>query len=115
MKNAKDHNDDDTTCILFFLYWRLHKLIAMLNQAQEINENLQKKLLHSVSKEILLKEVVEVSKYLQKRNFLAVPDTQWDCESADPEEKELIEKLGFVFLAYKAKYWYWELVEMLRK
>jgi hypothetical protein len=30
-------------------------------------------------------------------------------------EKKAIQRMGFVFVSYKANFWYWEIMEMMRK
>ena len=65
----------------------------------------------------------ELADQLLKDRITAVPRQVWvkkDYEDSDicreptPEE-QILNRLGFIFLAYRVDYWWWESVEMTRK
>jgi len=39
----------------------------------------------------------------------------WERSEDRPEETRAVNRVGFLFLAYEVRFWYWELTEMLRK
>lgn len=68
------------------------------------------------------KRVVEQSADLIKQRVIAVPPEIWKVNSAadDPElepteEELLVYRLGFIFIAYRVDFWWWESIEMPRK
>jgi hypothetical protein len=62
---------------------------------------------------------VELAETLVKNAIIAVPPQTWNIDLADaqdadrdPSEEELLVfRLGFIFLAYRIDYWWWESVE----
>ena len=60
---------------------------------------------------------------LLRDGIIAVPPQVWANKDADVsdldglpnEEQVLMNRLGFIFLAYRVDYWWWESVEMFRK
>ena len=51
--------------------------------------------------------------FLQQELVLSVGKTSWN--ETDPEEKRAVECVGFLFLSYRVEFWYFELIEQLRK
>ena len=51
---------------------------------------------------------------LCSENIVAVPPILWNGESGE-DEQDAIEYCGFLFVSYKARYWWFEIFEMLRK
>ena len=61
-----------------------------------------------------LKTVLMVkAKFMQQTGDLNVMDARWD--GSTEQERMAIDHLGFLFLTYLPKYWWFELYEMLRK
>ena len=54
--------------------------------------------------------------YLQQEQILSVGKTYWN-ESPDAPERErlAVDCMGFLFLSYRVEFWYFELIEQLRK
>jgi len=54
--------------------------------------------------------------HLQEEEILSVGKTFWNATEWAPEkEKVAVDCMGFLFLSYKVEYWYFELIEQLRK
>jgi len=68
-------------------------------------------------------KVVELAETLVKDAIIAVPPQTWRVDMADAQdtskeatrEELLFFRLGFIFMAYRVDFWYWEAIEMLRK
>ena len=87
-------------------------------QAIQSEESYQENLSH----EELLARVIKIGQRLRKDGIIALPIITWDVgvvngggENEESEESNAIRKAGFLFLAYKVEYWYWETVEMFRR
>ncbi len=64
----------------------------------------------------LLQKVLDVGKTLRKDGVLVLPQLVWNMVSPeDSDENIAIRRVGFLFLAYRVEYWYWETIEMFRK
>jgi hypothetical protein len=65
----------------------------------------------------------DLADQLLKDRITAVPPQVWvlkDVDNSDPDretdaEEMILSRLGFIFLAYRVDYWWWESVEMTRK
>ena len=57
--------------------------------------------------------VLEKAKDLANRGVIALPVVGWDGK--EPGEQEALDRISFIFQAYKVKYYYYELLEMSRK
>jgi len=68
-------------------------------------------------------QLKSLAEKLVKDRIIAVPPQVWEEKEYDdtdatrvPDEEEMIlKRLGFIFLAYRVDYWWWESVEMTRK
>jgi len=63
--------------------------------------------------EVLRKCVLSKAVDLANRGVIAVPVVGWDGK--EPGEQEALDRISFIFQAYKVKYYYYELLEMTRK
>ena len=62
--------------------------------------------------------VQELAQELYATGVTAIPPQIWneDSGSVDPDEEErILRRLGFIFKAYRADFWWWEATEMTRK
>ena len=57
--------------------------------------------------------VLEKAMDLANRGVIALPVVGWDGK--EPGEQEALDRISFIFQAYKVKYYYYELLEMSRK
>ena len=54
--------------------------------------------------------------YLQQEQVLSIGKASWnETDSASEQEKRAVECVGFLFLSYRVEFWYFELIEQLRK
>jgi len=61
----------------------------------------------------LIAVLMRMARRYEASGDLSIEKVQWDGSSA--EERVAIDRLGFLFLTYNPKCWYYELVEMARK
>jgi hypothetical protein len=48
-------------------------------------------------------------------NVIPRPCVRWGGVGASKTERKAVDRIGAMFIAYKVKFWYWELFEMARK
>jgi hypothetical protein len=48
-------------------------------------------------------------------NIIPRPCVRWGGVGASKAERKAIDRIGVMFIAYKVRFWYWELFEMVRK
>lgn len=77
-------------------------------------ERMRIKLLSEPDKRI---KVVELAQQLVADSIIAVPPQTWSARAPDPDrepskEELLVFRMGFVFVAYRVDFWWWESVEM---
>jgi hypothetical protein len=61
----------------------------------------------ALSKEQLLRGLDELMKELIDSQEIAVPVVTWDRNSPDPEERCACDRLGQIFMAYEARWWWY--------
>eukprot|EP00291_Cryptomonas_curvata_P017050 CAMPEP_0172169214 /NCGR_PEP_ID=MMETSP1050-20130122/10581_1 /TAXON_ID=233186 /ORGANISM="Cryptomonas curvata, Strain CCAP979/52" /LENGTH=1462 /DNA_ID=CAMNT_0012840247 /DNA_START=2726 /DNA_END=7114 /DNA_ORIENTATION=+ len=72
--------------------------------------------LDALAKNELLQKVLDIGKTLRKDGVLVLPQLVWNMVSPEySDENVAIRRVGFLFLAYRVEYWYWEAIEMFRK
>jgi len=93
-----------------------------LEQPLELESWFQRMHIMMLNKQGKLARVIEKSEELVTNSIIAVPPEVWRVSAAndDPhkkptEEEQIFARLGFIFIAYRVDFWWFESVEMLRK
>lgn len=72
--------------------------------------------LESMSQTQLLSKVLDLGRTLRSDGIIVLPQLGWNMSSTyESQENIAIRRVGFLFLAYRVEYWYWETIEMFRK
>lgn len=83
--------------------------LQLLARAHELAD------LDAESRETLVKRLDSCIIGMVQREELALPVMCWDPDSSNQQEKNACMRLGTVFVLYEPQYWWWEIVETLRK
>ena len=60
-------------------------------------------------------QIVELAQTLYSAGITAIPAQVWNQSEDNVAEQRIVRRLGFVLVAYRVDYWWWEALEMLRK
>ena len=60
-------------------------------------------------------EIVKLAHTLCTTGITAIPAQVWNESTENVDEQRIVRRLGFVLVAYRVEYWWWEALEMLRK
>ena len=64
----------------------------------------------------LIEKLISNGQMMMRKGMFAVPKLRWRRdELADPEERRVLDMIGFLLDAYDKKAWWWEVFEMNRK
>ena len=96
--------------------------LIFLEVPDELEAWLDRMRIKKLNKEEKLTLVKEKAAQLVKDAIIAVPPEVWshgdgddDPEVEPSKEDQIVHRLGFIFIAYRVDYWWWESMEMLRK
>ena len=60
-------------------------------------------------------QIMKLAKTLYTAGITAIPAQVWNESTESIDEQRIVRRLGFVLVAYRVEYWWWEALEMLRK
>ena len=109
--------------------WRQHIATAeelYVNNPASVQALMEKVKIKELSFEEKILKVNALAHELNQKEITAVPAQVWhgsadaakEDENEDgepPEDRKLVNRFGFLFIAYRIDFWWWENVEMLRK
>lgn len=81
--------------------------------AEKAARRLERVELQAEARAALLARVLQVGKDLHQKGLISLPVLRWD--EATEEERDAIDRVGFLFDSYKVEAWWFELAEMARK
>ena len=111
--------DDNDAGALLETAFKIQR-ISSSDVDQDTKKELEKRqeYLEQLSLEELREKLLAVGMRLRSDGIISLPTITWNFDarrgSEDPENLA-IRKAGFLFLAYKVDYWYWEMLEMFRR
>jgi len=99
--------------------WRLaiqKAELIYLDDPDQMQSFMKRMRIESSSRTEKLKSLNALAHKLEREAIIAIPPLVWQS-AMDREEHEdrLVCQLGFIFLAYRVEFWYWESLEMVRK
>jgi len=94
-----------------------------IEKPAEVNAFVEKMSIKELPMEEKRKLVRQLIHRLIKDDVTAIPPLVWQSTSAENEDEDaeisederIMNRFGFIFVAYRVEWWWWESVEMLRK
>ena len=66
-------------------------------------------------KDKIIYSILDKGRKMIRQGVFAIPKLAWNANEANPEEKRVLQMIGFLLDAYNKDAWWWELFEMWRK
>lgn len=117
------HEMEKTGGLSWYPEWESDKIMAehiFLETPDELPAWLNRMRVKKLSESEKRIKIVELADALVKKAVIAVPTQTWKVDFADAQdtskeatrEELLYFRLGFIFMAYRVEFWYWEAIEV---
>ena len=70
---------------------------------------------HGTEKDKIIDSLLDKGRKMIRQGVFALPKLAWNANEAHPDEKRVLQMIGFLLDAYHKEAWWWELFEMWRK